>query len=122
MTDAPHFPGSDWETRPAEQLGFDPAKLDSARARLDEKAGDDGRYRIVVVRGGCVAAEWNRGIDADHPHNQASAAKSVFSTLLGIAIAEGKVPSADAVASEYYPEMLDVPEGAGPKPGRCNKP
>ena len=43
MPDAPRFPGSDWETRPAEELGFNPAKLDSVRARLDEKAGDDGK-------------------------------------------------------------------------------
>ncbi len=48
----------------------------------------------------------------------ASAAKSVFSCILGIAIHEGKIPSADAKIAEYYPEAMDVPEGEGPKPER----
>jgi hypothetical protein len=48
----------------------------------------------------------------------ASAAKSIFSCILGIAIAEGKLPSADAKIVDYYPEAMDVPEGKGPKPGR----
>jgi CubicO group peptidase (beta-lactamase class C family) len=52
----------------------------------------------------------------------ASAQKGLYSCLLGIAIAEGRIPSADAIVSEYYPEMLEVPEGRGPKPGRSNKP
>jgi CubicO group peptidase (beta-lactamase class C family) len=48
----------------------------------------------------------------------ASAAKSIFSCILGIAIAESKLPSADAKIIDYYPEAMDVPEGEGPKPGR----
>jgi len=38
--------------------------------------------------------------------------------MLGIAIAEGKIHSADDLAVDYYPEMMDVPEGEGPKEGR----
>jgi CubicO group peptidase (beta-lactamase class C family) len=37
---------------------------------------------------------------------------------LGIAIAESKLPSADAKIVDYYPEAMDVPEGKGPKAGR----
>jgi CubicO group peptidase (beta-lactamase class C family) len=48
----------------------------------------------------------------------ASAAKSIFSCILGIAIDEGKLPSADAKIFNYYPEAMDVPEGEGPKAGR----
>jgi CubicO group peptidase (beta-lactamase class C family) len=48
----------------------------------------------------------------------ASAAKSVFSCILGIAIHEGKIPSADAKIVHFYPEAMDVAEGEGPKPGR----
>jgi CubicO group peptidase (beta-lactamase class C family) len=48
----------------------------------------------------------------------ASAAKSVFSCILGIAIQEGKIPSADAKIAEFYPEAMDVSEGEGPKPDR----
>lgn len=53
----------------------------------------------------------------------ASAAKSIFACMLGIAIGEGKLPSADAKIVDYYPEAMDVPEGRGPKPDRyvCEK-
>jgi CubicO group peptidase (beta-lactamase class C family) len=37
---------------------------------------------------------------------------------LGIAVAEGRIPSQDAPVVDYYPEMMDVEEGSGPKPGR----
>jgi CubicO group peptidase (beta-lactamase class C family) len=48
----------------------------------------------------------------------ASATKSIFSCILGIAIKEGRIPSAEAKVVDYYPEAMDVPEGEGPKRGR----
>ena len=48
----------------------------------------------------------------------ASAAKSIFSCILGIAIEEGKIQSADDKVINYYPEAFNVQEGEGPKPGR----
>jgi len=48
----------------------------------------------------------------------ASAAKSIFSCILGIAIEEGKIQSADDKVIDYYPEAFNVQEGEGPKPGR----
>ncbi|NIR00537.1 MAG: serine hydrolase, partial [Gemmatimonadales bacterium] len=68
------------------------------------------------------AAEWQAGIESDRRVEIASARKSVSSCLLGIAIGEGKIPSADAFVRDYYPEMLAVPEGTGPKANRSNKP
>ena len=38
--------------------------------------------------------------------------------MLGIAVAEGKIPSQDAKVLDYYPEMMDVGMAEGPKPGR----
>jgi CubicO group peptidase (beta-lactamase class C family) len=70
------------------------------------------------VRGGGVVAEWNHGVDREEQLWMASAAKSIFSCMLGIAIEEGKIPSADARIADYYPEAMDVPEGEGPKEGR----
>jgi CubicO group peptidase (beta-lactamase class C family) len=119
---APRFPGREWEIRPAEDLGFDAAKLQAARTSLVEQAGPNGCYRVCVIRRGFIAVEWHAGIERDTPRGIASAQKSLYSCLLGIAISEGKIPSLDARAADYYPEMLDVPEGRGPKPGRSNKP
>ncbi len=33
-------------------------------------------------------------------------------------ITEGKIKSADDKVIEYFPEMMEVPEGQGHKPGR----
>jgi CubicO group peptidase (beta-lactamase class C family) len=48
----------------------------------------------------------------------ASAAKSIYSNVLGILIEEGGPKSADEPVFDYYPEMMDVGEGEGNKPGR----
>ena len=110
------FPSTDWEVRSPEALGFDTLRLERAR-HLVEGAGSSP-YRVVVVRGGYLVAEWMAGIDADSRMGQASASKSYFSCLLGIAVAEGVIPSADARVVDVYPEMMDVGQGEGPKPGR----
>ena len=49
---------------------------------------------------------------------QASASKSTYSTVLGIAIAEGVIGSADDLVADYYPEFLDVAPDEGPKENR----
>ena len=48
----------------------------------------------------------------------ASAAKSLYSNILGILVADGTLPSADELVVEHYPELMDVPEGFGPKAER----
>lgn len=114
------YPNPDWQWRTPAEAGFDPAKLETAKQWLDEQARqqENGRYRVVIVRGGYLVAEWNHGVDADEQLWLASAAKSIFSSMLGIAIQEGVIPSADEKVVAIYPEMMDVPEGTGPKPGR----
>jgi CubicO group peptidase (beta-lactamase class C family) len=115
--DAATYPGKDWEHISSAEAGFDPEKLDQAREWLDDEAGDTA-YRVVIVRGGRIVAEWNRGLDRDQRLSMYSASKSVFSSVLGIAIDEGRISSADARLTDYYPEAMDVPEGEGPKNGR----
>jgi CubicO group peptidase (beta-lactamase class C family) len=119
---APYFTGTEWETCPARDSGFDERKLEAAYTRLTDEVGPHGRYRVCVVRSGRMVAEWNAGLSSRDQVGIASAQKSLYSCLLGIAIAEGKLPSADALVADYYPELLDVPEGAGPKPGRAAGP
>lgn len=111
------FPGTDWDTRPATELGFDEARLQSAQQQIVGDAAGSS-CRVVIVRGGYLAAEWNQGVDPDQPLGQASASKSYFSCLLGIAVADGVIESVDAKVVDVYPEMMDVGDGEGPKPGR----
>jgi CubicO group peptidase (beta-lactamase class C family) len=111
------FPKQDWETVSPAGAGFAPEELGKARQWLDDRM-DDKHYRLVIVRGGRVVLEHNHNIDRDKPLGIASAAKSIYSNILGIVVDEKKIPSADARVYDYYPEMMDVPEGEGPKDNR----
>ena len=115
------FPKQDWQRVEPDDVSMDAAKLDAARKWHRALAGEKP-YRVVIVRAGRIAAEWQQATPTDERLNMASATKSLFSSMLGIAIAEGKVGSADDRAVDYFPEMMDVPEGRGPKPGRHAKP
>ena len=111
------YPGDQWDTIPPDDAGLDPDTLGAARSWMVQAAGDRP-YRVVIVRGGRLVAEWYQGVGRDEQLWMASASKSVFSSMLGIAIEEGRIASADAKLVDYYPEAMDVPEGEGPKPGR----
>ncbi len=115
------FPGDEWEQADPQDAGMSADKLEAARELLEAQAGE-GPYRAVVVRQGRLVAEWQQGVATDQQLGMASAAKSLYSSMLGIAIAEGRAGSADDKAVDYYPEMMDVPDGRGPKPGRFAKP
>ena len=148
----PIFPGAKWDCILPGEAGFDSGKLDSAKRWLDGSVGN-GKYRVVITRGGRLVSEWNHGfrpkkrfpliskaksvfshnftltgghpvsesnknVGADKRLSLASAAKSIFSCILGIAIEEKKIQSADDKVIDYYPEAFNVQEGEGPKPGR----
>ena len=111
------FPGSEWERAAPGEVGLDADALERLGGWLGENAGGQP-FRVLVVRHGYLVAEWEQGLSTLDKRSLASAAKSVFSSVLGIAVAEGKIPSADAHVIDYYPEMMDVPKGLGPKEGR----
>ncbi len=117
MTEGKTFPEKDWETVPASAVGVDSEKLEQAKRWLDEKF-EEVRYRVAIVRNGYLLAEWTHNIGPEERITIASANKSLLSSMLGIAIAEGKIASADDRVVVYYPEMMDVPEGEGHKEGR----
>ena len=102
---------------PPEQACMDSGKLWQIEQWLDSRDAWSS-LRVVVLRGGQLVLEYTRGVNRDDRLGLASAAKSVFSCMLGVAIEEGMIPSADIKVVDYYPEMMDVPEGEGPKPGR----
>jgi CubicO group peptidase (beta-lactamase class C family) len=128
----PTFPGREWDRVSPSEAGFDADRLRAARDELDAADPEDdprrldvldheNPYRVVIARGGRIVAEWNRGVDADETApagRMASATKSVFSSILAMAVDEGMVDSADAPLVDYFPEALDVLPGEGPKEGR----
>ena len=64
--------------------------------------GRTGGYRLLVVKSGRLA----------------SSCKSLYSNVLGIAVDQGRIGSVDDLVVDYYPELMEVPAEAGPKPGR----
>lgn len=111
------FPNKSWDQLNPVKAGFDPGKLGAIKNWLDDQPVYKP-YRIVLIRHGYLVAEWNRSIGREERQNLASASKSIFSCILGVAIEEGVIGSADDLLEDYYPEAFDVPDGYGPKPGR----
>tara|TARA_A100001037_G_scaffold259348_1_gene247049 strand:- start:606 stop:1688 length:1083 start_codon:yes stop_codon:yes gene_type:complete len=111
------WPNKEWESASPEELGIDRYKLAEA-GRYQSEIAVDQPYRILIIRHGKIAAEWNFRYDPTIKANQASASKSTFSSVLGIAIQEGVINSENDQVANYYPEMLDVGPGEGPKEGR----
>ena len=104
------FPQAEWQIASASDVGMDSEKLNRAKTWLDSKFADD-RYRVAIVRHGYLVAEWTHNIPSAEKHHIASANKSILSSMLGIAIDEGKIGSAGDLAVDYYPELMDVPGG-----------
>lgn len=98
-------------------MGFDEEKL-SAVGRWQAEHAGAAPYRLLVARHGLIVGEWHGGMGPHDRQPQASASKSTYSTVLGIAVDEGVIGSVDDRVVEYYPEMMAVPAGQGPKENR----
>jgi CubicO group peptidase (beta-lactamase class C family) len=98
--DAPVWPGKGWSWRSPEELGLSRAKLDTLR----DLVGGRG----CVVRGGCMAYSWG---DQSQSADVASAVKPVISTLLLMAVQEGKLRGADAPVADFEPGLRSLNAG-----------
>ncbi len=110
------FPGSTWQAVDPGDAGFNGQRLGTAVDWLD--ANNDQGYRLMIIRDGYQVLDRCHGFDPKDKLSIASAAKSIYSNILGIAVQEGALPTADTPVVDVYPEMMDVPEGTGPKEGR----
>jgi CubicO group peptidase (beta-lactamase class C family) len=67
---------------------------------------------FLVVQGERIVLErYAPGYDARSLFNSFSIAKSVVGTLVGIAVAEGRIPSLEATVAEYRPDLAGTPYG-----------
>jgi len=97
------FPGVNWEIRSPERLGLSVAKLNA----LQKLVGGRG----CVVRHGYVAHAWG---DQSRSADVASAFKPLLSTLLVLAVQEGKLQSVDdlvVVADSRLKTLNDGKDG-----------
>lgn len=103
--------GADWAVESPESHGMDPAKLEEARdyAMVPSR----NTQAVIVVHQGAIVAEWyGPGADQASYGTSWSVAKSVTSSLIGIAIDEGLIPSIDEPMTTYFPEWIGTPKEA----------
>lgn len=96
----PVYPQAEWEKRAPEEAGLSADKL---RA-LAELVGGRG----CVVRHGYLVYTWG---DPAKSGDIASAVKPVISTLLLLAVEQGKIRSVDARVADFEPGLRDLNHG-----------
>lgn len=94
------FPGATWATRSPTEVGLSRGKLDALR----ELVGGRG----CVVRHGYMVYAWG---DQSKSSDVASALKPLLSSLLFIAIQEGKLRGADDPVVEFEPRLRTLNAG-----------
>ncbi len=124
---APALVGDGWETSTPEASGFDTAALCTTLAGV--AAGDANIHGVLVERHGRLVAElYRKGKDLSiaslfglwRPfapevefgpttrHDLRSVSKSVVGLLVGIARQEGRIPSLETPALDFYPQYADL--------------
>ena len=96
----PRFPGAKWDQRTPAEVGLDAKKLDALAAHV----GGNG----VVVRHGHLVYSWG---DPTRSGDVASAFKPVLSTLLLIAVQEGKLKGVDDLVADVEPRLKTINGG-----------
>jgi CubicO group peptidase (beta-lactamase class C family) len=94
------YPGATWEVRRSEEVGLSREKLDA----LQELVGGRG----CVVRHGFMAYSWG---DQAKSSDLASAFKPLLSTLLFLAIQEGRIESVEAQVADFEPRLRTLNRG-----------
>jgi CubicO group peptidase (beta-lactamase class C family) len=95
-------PASDWPTAVPEEYGIDSAKLADALLTMQQEIPD--LNSVILIRDGKVLVDAPYyPYDGDTPHDMASVTKSVTTTLIGIAIDQGKLALDDPVLS-FFPD------------------
>ncbi|HKE18346.1 MAG TPA: serine hydrolase, partial [Kofleriaceae bacterium] len=93
-----------WNVSTPGEVGIDGDALEVGAAEL---AGSPALLSLLVVRGDALVFErYYHGSDASQSNNIHSASKSILSTLLGIAVADGAIASIDTSLADYLPEYV----------------
>ena len=116
MTTERQFPQNAWPTQSPADAGFDAVKLKATADWFDQTAASP--YRVGILRGGHLIAVWHKGVDLEAKRGIGSGQKTLYGCMLGIAVAEGQIASADDRVTDYFPEMMEATKGHGPRPDR----
>ncbi len=96
---------AEWRTATPESQGVDSAALTEAITQA--RAKGLAIHSLLVVRNGYLIAEaYFHPYDGTRPHDIASATKPLTATLIGLAIAQGKIRSAQEPLLSFFPKRL----------------
>jgi CubicO group peptidase (beta-lactamase class C family) len=92
-----------WPTAAPSEVGIVPGLIgDLVRAVAEGELAYT--HSVLVTRGGRLAVEeYFYGFDRETLHDMRSASKTVTSTLIGLAIQDGRIESSDARALSFFP-------------------
>jgi len=101
------MPGQDWPTASPAEQALDAKAFAGLDRRIDESLTDI--RSVVVIRRGHIAFEYYRSGQAQESlQSIESMTKSVLSMLVGIALAQGRIPDLDRPIVELMPELAGV--------------
>lgn len=101
------WPTLRWSTTAPERQGIDSVKLAELLEYL--RASDSGIHSLLLVRHGELVLDAAfYPSDSSKPHDVASVTKSVTTSLLGIAIEDGAIPSLDSPLRAVLPPWNDA--------------
>ena len=106
------FPGSEWERCTPEVADMNASAIHASRDWKLQQAAD-APHSSVIIRHGRLVAEWYKDMTPEKKNPMASVCKSVFCSMLGIAVAEGRIRSLDDRLVDYYPEFMACTRGFG---------
>jgi CubicO group peptidase (beta-lactamase class C family) len=99
-----YWPTSDWRASTPEQQGIDSEKLNEAFDYIRQH--DVNIHSLLMVRNGYIVLDsYFYPFARDELHDVASVTKSLTSTLVGIAVDEGKIKSLDQPVLFFFPEV-----------------
>jgi CubicO group peptidase (beta-lactamase class C family) len=97
-----YWPTGGWQESTPESQGFDSGKLADALNAIKKK-GMDINSLIIVRNGNVILDAYFYPYDGSTYHDVASVTKSVMTTLIGIAVEQGKL-SLDAPILSFFPD------------------
>ncbi|OLS37129.1 hypothetical protein BTR22_10635 [Alkalihalophilus pseudofirmus] len=99
-----YYPTDHWETKSPAELGMNQEVL----KELIEEVRYEDVYSMLLIKDGYLAEEYYKSIAFENSRTQInSIAKSITSSLIGIAIDQGYIEGIDQKASDFIPEILE---------------
>ena len=107
-----YWPTAGWRTAAPTDHGIDSAALAEIKGQV-AKGYPQVRSVLILRHGYLVYEAYWHGLDQTAGHDVRSVTKSVVATLVGIAIAEGKIKSLDQTVGELL--AAQIPQDADPR-------